>query len=242
MAKKNFDLKKLNLDKKINLDKLNLDKLNLDKKLNLNLDLNNLRDSLTDAVSTVADRVLDFADTAADTAKVGQQIAKLYVEKKKEESALEDAYKELGKLYYEMHKAESEGVLADLCMEVENTLVNIEEINTEIEALKAISDVQLDDEMFLYEEEAVQEDGFLERMADTVEEALEGLDDAIAAALDKLELTDEVPEIEDDEIEVTVEEYLDDEDFVTPEQDEDIVVEVLDMDESDFVEEPVAEA
>ena len=236
MAKKNFDFKKLNLDKKINLDKLNLDK-------KLNLDLNNLRDTLTDTISTVADRVLDLADAAADTAKVGQQIAKLYVEKKKEESALEDAYKELGKLYYEMHKTEAEGVLADLCMEIENTLVNIEDINTEIEALKAISDVELDDEMFIVEEEpAAEEEGFLERMADTVEEALEGMDEAIEAALGKLELTDEVPEIEDDEIEVTVEEYLDDDDFVTPEQDEDIVVEVVDMDDDDFVEEaPVTE-
>ena len=239
MAKKNFDFKKLNLDKKINLDKLNLDKINLDKKINL--DLGNLRDTLTDTISTVADKVLDFADSAADTAKVGQQIAKLFVEKKKEESALEDAYKELGKLYYDLHKVESEGALADLCMEIENTLVNIEDINNEIEALKAISDVELDDEMF-FVNEATEDEGFLERMADTVEDALEGLDEAIEAALDKLEVSEEVPEIEDDEIEVTVEEYLDDDDFVAPEQDEDIVVEVLDMDESDFEEEPVAEA
>lgn len=206
----------------------------------LNLDLGGLRDVLTDTISTVADRVLDFADTAADTAKVGQQIAKLYVEKKKEESALEDAYKELGKLYYELHKTEADGVLADLCMEIENTLVNIEDINNEIEALKEAADVEISDDDFIVDTtEPAQEDeeeGFLERMADTVEEALEGLDEAIEAALDKLEVTDEVPAVEDDEIEVSVEEYLDDDDFVAPVQDEDIVVEVVEL-ESDFAEE-----
>lgn len=206
----------------------------------LNLDLGGLRDVLTDTISTVADRVLDFADTAADTAKVGQQIAKLYVEKKKEESALEDAYKELGKLYYELHKTEADGVLADLCMEIENTLVNIEDINNEIEALKEAADVEISDDDFIVDTtELAQEDeeeGFLERMADTVEEALEGLDEAIEAALDKLEVTDEVPAVEDDEIEVSVEEYLDDDDFVAPVQDEDIVVEVVEL-ESDFAEE-----
>lgn len=227
MARKNFDFKKINLDKK------------------LNLDLGGLKDVLTDTISTVADKVLDFADTAADTAKVGQQIAKLYVEKKKEESALEDAYKELGKLYYELHKAEAEGVLADLCMEIENTLVNIEDINNEIEALKEAADVEISDDDFIVDMDEVkqedEEEGFLERMADTVEEALEGLDEAIEAALDKLEVTDEVPVVEDDEIEVSVEEYLDDDDFVAPAQDEEIVVEVVEI-ESDFVEEiPVEE-
>lgn len=227
MARKNFDFKKINLDKK------------------LNLDLGGLKDVLTDTISTVADKVLDFADTAADTAKVGQQIAKLYVEKKKEESALEDAYKELGKLYYELHKAEAEGVLADLCMEIENTLVNIEDINNEIEALKEAADVEISDDDFIVDMDEVkqedEEEGFLERMADTVEEALEGLDEAIEAALDKLEVTDEVPVVEDDEIEVSVEEYLDDDDFVAPAQDEEIVVEVVEI-ESDFVKEiPVEE-
>ena len=223
------------------------------KKLNLNLgNLENLKETLTDTISTVADKVLDFADSAADNAKIGQQIAKLFVEKKKEESALEDAYKELGKLYYDMHKTEAEGVLADLCMEIENTLINIEDITAEIEALKSANDVDLDDleEIHITMDEAEEpdeDDGFLERMADTVEEALEGLDEAIEAALDKLEAVVD-PEIEmddDNEIEVTVEEYLDDDDFVAPEQDNDVEVEIIEVeDEEDIfveVESPVEE-
>ena len=227
MAKKNFNFKKLNLGNLGNLD--------------------NLKDTLTDTISTVADKVLDLADSAADTAKLGQQIAKLYVEKKKEESALDEAYKELGKLYYDMHKAEAEGVLADLCMEIENTLVNIEDINSEIEALKAAADSDDIDDFteihIVMDEDADEDEGFLERMADEVEDALEGLDEAIEAALDKLEaVVDPEIEVDDDEIEVTVEEYLDDDDFVAPEQDNDVEVEIVEIDEDDiFVEEAPAE-
>lgn len=212
------------------------------KKINFDFDFDALKGAFTDTISTVADKVLDLADAAADTAKVGQQIAKLYMEKKKEESALEDAYKELGKLYYDLHKAEADGVLADLCMEIENTLVNIEEINDEIESLKETADVEIDDDFMVPREDETEaeEEGFLERIADTVEDALEGLDEAIEAALDKLEITDEIPAVEDDEIEVAVESYLDDDDFVAPAQDDDIVVEVVEL-ESDFAEDVPAE-
>ena len=223
MAKKNFNFKKLNL----NLGNLG--------------NLENLKETLSDTISTVADKVLDFADSAADNAKIGQQIAKLFLEKKKEESALEDAYKELGKLYYDMHKTEAEGVLADLCMEIENTLINIEDINAEIEALKEANNVDFENfdegEIHIVMDED-EDEGFLERMAETAEEALEGLDEAIEAALDKLEAVVD-PEIEmddEEEIEVSVEEYLDDDDFVAPEQDDDIVVVVEEyVNEDDFV-------
>ena len=200
----------------------------------VNVDLNGLRDVLTDTISTVADKVLDLADAAADTAKVGQQIAKLYVEKKKEESALEDAYLELGRLYYELHKQDAEGVVADLCREIENTLVNIEDITAEIEALKEAADADVDidipeanDDDF---EPVKEAEGFAERMADKVEEVFEGLDEAIEAAIEKVEaiFTPE-EEAEDGEIEVTVEEYLDDDDFAAPEQDNDVEVEIVEI-------------
>lgn len=212
MAKRNFNFKKINID------------------------LVGLKDTLTDTFSTVADKVLDLADAAADTAKTGQQIAKLFVEKKKEEGALEDAYTELGKLYYELHKADAEGVLADLCMEIENTLVNIEDIDAEIEALKAAADIDVDDipaaeDAGFEPAEDDEDEGFLERMADTVEEALEGLDQAIEAALDKLEVTDEIPIVDDDDIEVVVEEYEDEVIFVAPTEDGEVEVEIVEIEE-----------
>lgn len=207
MAKKNFDLKKFNLD------------------------LNGLKDAVSDTIFTVADKVLDLADGVADTAKVGQQIAKLFMEKKKEETALNDAYLELGKLYYDLHKQEAEGVLADLCMEIENTLVNIEDITAEIEALKASVGEDVDAYIVVDDDGEAEEESedFLERMAETVEDALDGLDDAIEAALEKLEVSDEVPQVDDDEIEVSVEQYLDDDDFVAPHKDEDVVVEIVEL-------------
>lgn len=210
MAKRNFNFKKVNVD------------------------LNGLRDALTDTISTVADKVLDLADAAADTAKVGQQVAKLYVEKKKEESALEDAYLELGRLYYELHKQDAEGVIADLCREIENTLVNIEDITAEIEALKASADgdvdvdiPEADDDDF---EPVKEAEDFVERVAEKVEEVFEGLDEAIEAAIEKVESIFTGEEAaEDGEIEVTVEEYLDDDDFVAPEQDNDVEVEIVEI-------------
>ena len=140
-----------------------------------------------------------------------------------------------------MHKTEAEGVLADLCMEIENTLINIEDINAEIEALKEANNVDFENfdegEIHITMDED-EDEGFLERMAETAEEALEGLDEAIEAALDKLEAVVD-PEIEmddEEEIEVSVEEYLDDDDFVAPEQDDDIVVVVEEyVNEDDFV-------
>lgn len=210
----------------------------------LNFDLGGLKTALTDTISTVADKVLDLADGVADTAKTGQQLAKLYVEKKKEESALEDAYKELGKLYYELHKQDAEGVVADLCMEIENTLANIEDINNEINALKEAADGEIDipdidDDDFESDQQSEGEDeGFLERMADTLEDAFEGLEDAIEGALEKVESVIEGDA--DGEIEVEVTEYLDDDDFVAPEQDNDVEVEIVEV--SNEGEPPAAES
>jgi len=197
----------------------------------VNIDFGNLKDVLTDTISTVTDRVLDIADAAADTAKAGQQIAKLFMEKKKEESALEDAYKELGKLYYELHKPDADGVLADLCAEIENTLINIEDISAEIEALKESANAEFeempeaDDDDF---EPVPEEDDsdLIEQVEETLEEAFEAVEDAVEALLD--------PE-DDDEIEVSVEEYLDDDDFVAPEQDNDVEVEIVEVSAEDEI-------
>ena len=195
----------------------------------LNFDLNKVRDALTDTISTVADKVLDLADGVADTAKTGQQLAKLYVEKKKEETALENAYKELGKLYYDLHKEEAEGVIADLCAEIENTLVNLEDINSEIEALKDADDAEIEIEIPEDEGDAeeAEEDGFLEQMADSLEDAFEGLEEAIEGALEKLESIVEGGDCGEVEVEVT--EYLDDDDFVAPQQDNDVEVEIIEV-------------
>ena len=80
---------------------------------------NDLKETLLGTFNFMAEKVLDLADTAADTAKSGHQIAKLFLEKKKEESAMETAYSQLGKLYYDLHKDDAEGMFAELCADVE---------------------------------------------------------------------------------------------------------------------------
>ena len=127
----------------------------------LNFDLGGLRDVLTDTISTVADKVLDLADAAADTAKSGQQLAKLYVEKKKEESALEDAYKELGKLYYEEKGMAPEGAYVAACERSTAARAAIETNNARIDELK-----DKDDEEDVVEEAAVVEEVAAEPVAE----------------------------------------------------------------------------
>ena len=104
-----------------------------------------LRSTLMDTFNMVAAQVLDLADTAADTAKTGHQIAKLTMEKRKAETAVQQAYEQLGKLYFDMHKESAEGVFADLCSEIENTQNNILDIEDEISALKEVMGAGMND-------------------------------------------------------------------------------------------------
>ena len=94
---------------------------------------NDLKETLLGTFNFMAEKVLDLADTAADTAKSGHQIAKLFLEKKREESAMETAYSQLGKLYYDLHKDDADGMFAELCADVEIAKGNIEAIDDEIE-------------------------------------------------------------------------------------------------------------
>ena len=106
---------------------------------------NDLKETLLGTFNFMAEKVLDLADTAADTAKSGHQIAKLFLEKKKEESAMETAYSQLGKLYYDLHKDDADGMFAELCADVEIAKGNIEAIDDEIAELKESMGSDFDD-------------------------------------------------------------------------------------------------
>lgn len=183
----------------------------------MNFDFSELKDKLSGTISTVADKVMDFADVAADTAKTGQQLAKLYMEKKKEQTALEDTYAELGKLYYNLSKQDATGVFADLCMEIENTLVNIEDIEAEIQSVKDSSENDTAGIHIDFDTDYEADDNVFEHIADKVEDKVESIADKIEGTVNNIE----------DEIEVRVEEYLDDDDFVAPKEDEYINVEIV---------------
>lgn len=97
---------------------------------------NDFRNTLLNTINFVTEKVLDLADAAADTAKTGHEIAKLLMEKKKAETALEEAYAELGKLYYDLNKNTVGAVYEELCDEISDTLETLENINDEIADLK----------------------------------------------------------------------------------------------------------
>lgn len=104
-----------------------------------------LKSTLLNTFNFVAEKVLDLADTAADTAKTGHEIAKLLIEKKKAETYLEDTYVQMGKLYYDLHKDDADGVFGDLCGEIADTLETLENIENEISELKENMSGELDD-------------------------------------------------------------------------------------------------
>lgn len=104
-----------------------------------------LKSTLLNTFNFVAEKVLDLADTAADTAKTGHGIAKLLIEKKKAEAYLEDVYVQMGKLYYDLHKDDADGVFGDLCGEVADTLETLENIENEITDLKENMSGEMDE-------------------------------------------------------------------------------------------------
>lgn len=94
------------------------------------------KNTLLGTFNFVAEKVLDLADAAADTAKTGHEIAKLLIEKKKAETALEEAYAQLGKLYYDLNKNTAGAVYEELCGEITDQLETLENIEDEIADLK----------------------------------------------------------------------------------------------------------
>lgn len=103
------------------------------------------RNTLLNTINFVTEKVLDLADAAADTAKTGHEIAKLLMEKKRAETALEEAYAQLGKLYYDLNKNTAGAVYEELCDEITDTLETLECINDEIADLKESMGSELED-------------------------------------------------------------------------------------------------
>ena len=97
---------------------------------------NDLKETLLGTFNFMAEKVLDLADTAADTAKSGHQIAKLFLEKKKEESAMETAYSQLGKLYYAEKGATPDAAYAASCEKITASRAAIETNNERLAELK----------------------------------------------------------------------------------------------------------
>ena len=94
-------------------------------------------DSIKEAISGLKARGTEYAGNAMDKTKDAARIAKLTLSLGTEKESLKKAYLELGKAYYEEHHGDAEGLYAQLVEEVDAVNKRIEEMQTEIDTLKA---------------------------------------------------------------------------------------------------------
>ena len=93
-------------------------------------------DSLMDAITNLRERGAEYAGAAMDKTKDAARLARLTVAQSGEKEALKKAYIELGKAYYEEHRADAEGLYAQLVEEVDAVNARIAEMQAEIDSLK----------------------------------------------------------------------------------------------------------
>ncbi len=103
-------------------------------------DINDIKDTVLSTLGTVAGKAMDIADKTRETAKGVARIAKLSMEVNNEKAAVDKAYIEIGKLYYETRKDNPDGFFVQLCDEITLARENIDRLNEEIAALKAGDD------------------------------------------------------------------------------------------------------
>ena len=101
--------------------------------MNFDFDLEQFRNLLNAA----KEKGLGYAGVAMDKTKDAARLAKLTMSLASEKEAAKKVYTELGKAFYEEHRASAEGLFAQLCEELEATTGRIDEIQKEIDELKA---------------------------------------------------------------------------------------------------------
>ncbi|NCB73438.1 MAG: hypothetical protein EOM51_01645 [Clostridia bacterium] len=99
-------------------------------------DINEIKGAILNTIGTVAGKTRDFAEKAADKAKDVARIAKLNMELSSEKDTIENAYLEIGKLYYETHRNSPDGFFVQLCDEITLANDNISKILSELDDLK----------------------------------------------------------------------------------------------------------
>jgi hypothetical protein len=104
---------------------------------NFDFDINEVKEKVMSTINSVADLTKDFAEKTADKAKGLARIAKLTMEISAEKEAIRKAYIEIGKMYYETHKDNPEGLFAQLCEEITQANENIAAKQAEIDRLKS---------------------------------------------------------------------------------------------------------
>lgn len=100
-------------------------------------DINEFKEKVMGTIGVVADKTKDIAAKASDKAKQAARIAKLSVEIGNEKENMKKAYIEIGKLYYETHKDDTEGFFVQLCDEITLSQNSIAAKEAEIAELKS---------------------------------------------------------------------------------------------------------
>lgn len=89
-----------------------------------------------DTMETIADKSVEFYKIAEEKTKLYAKITKLGAEIALEKGNVRKLYREIGKKYYDLHKASPEDELTQGCIEVTSSLDRITAKQKEIEELK----------------------------------------------------------------------------------------------------------
>jgi glutamine synthetase adenylyltransferase len=100
------------------------------------------RQKAKDTVETIADRSVELYKVAEEKARLLAKITKLSTEIAFEKGDLRKHYRELGKLYYELHRDAPEESLAQSCAEIAASKEVIACKQREIDALRGFADFE----------------------------------------------------------------------------------------------------
>lgn len=155
--------------------------------MNINIDLNDLKERAKDLAQTGMAKALELTDTGVNKAKQLAEISKLKVLNLSEQDSIRRAYMELGRLYYAERGSAPEAAYADLCDKITRSKAQIQVNEQRIADLK--SSGNLTDEEVEHACEADFEDADWEFVGSTTDGDTAVQDEATDADADD---TDEV--------------------------------------------------
>ena len=162
--------------------------------MNINIDLNDLKERAKDLAQTGVAKALELTDTGVSKAKQLAEISKLKVLNLSEQDAIRRAYMDLGRLYYAERGSAPEAAYADLCDKITRSKAQIQVNEQRIADLK--SSGNLTDEEVEHACESDFEDADWEYVGNTPTEDTASQADAEAEA----EAADfEEPEVKTDD-------------------------------------------
>ena len=151
-------------------------------------DINEIRDKVFSKIGAMADVTKDAAAKTADRAKNMARIAKLSVDITGEKDTIKKAYAEIGKLYYESHRNDPEGIFAQLCEEVTLSVDSISMKEAQIAEIKeSFSDKDSEIEVEFEEVVAKAE----EKVAEAAGTVKEGVSEVVETVTDACDCDDE---------------------------------------------------